>query len=112
MFSTNFESRGTVHGASHGMTSHGTRVTARVMVEAKDIMFSKTHIPEAPWFTVEANDKRRARLNCLSHILSKVPYEDMTPEPIKMPKRPKQGGYKRPPFNEQFFVPNHYPYKD
>ena len=66
--------------------------------KAKDIMFSKTHIPEAPWFTVEANDKRRARLNCLSHILSKVPYEDMTPEPIKMPKRPKQGGYKRPPF--------------
>ena len=73
--------------------------------KAKDTMFAKTHIPEAPWFTVEANDKRRARLNCLRHILSKVPYEDMTPPPIKMPKRPKQGSYKRPPFNEQFFVP-------
>ena len=79
---------------------------------AKDIMFSKTHIPEAPWFTVEADDKRRARLNCLRHVLSKVPYEDMTPEAIDMPPRPKQGDYKRPPFNEQFFVPNHYPYKD
>ena len=80
--------------------------------KAKDIMFSKTHIPEAPWFTVEANDKRRARLNCLRHILSKVPYEDMTPTAIEMPERPEQGDYKRPPFNEQFFVPNHYPYKD
>ena len=80
--------------------------------KAKDTMFAKTHIPEAPWFTVEANDKRRARLNCLRHILSKVPYEDMTPPPIKMPKRPKQGSYKRPPFNEQFFVPNNHPYKD
>ena len=79
---------------------------------AKDIMFSKTHIPEAPWFTVEADDKRRARLNCLRHVLSKVPYEDMTPEAIDMPPRPEQGDYKRPPFNEQFFVPNHYPYKD
>ena len=80
--------------------------------KAKDIMFSKTHIPEAPWFTVEANDKRRARLNCLRHVLSKVPYEDMTPPPIEMPARPEQGDYKRPPFNEQFFVPNNYPYKD
>ena len=80
--------------------------------KAKDIMFSKTQIPEAPWFTVEANDKRRARLNCLSHLLSKVPYEDMTPKAIKMPARPKQGNYKRPPFNEQFFVPNHFPYTD
>jgi len=80
--------------------------------KAKDIMLSKTQIPEAPWFTVEANDKRRARLNCLSHLLSKVPYEDMTPPAIKMPARPKQGNYKRPPFNEQFFVPNHFPYED
>ena len=76
--------------------------------KAKDTMFAKTHIPEAPWFTVVANDKRRARLNYLRHILSKVPYEDMTPPPIKMPK---QGSYKRSPSNEQFFVPNNYPYK-
>ena len=77
--------------------------------KAKDIMFSKTHIPEAPWFTVEADDKRRARLNCLSHVLNKVPYEDMTPDPIELPRRPEQGDYKRPPINEQFFVPNNYP---
>ncbi len=79
--------------------------------KSKDTMFSKAHMPEAPWFAVEANEKRRARLNCLRHILSRVPYEDMTTPPIKMSKRPKQGSYKRPPLNEQFFVPNNYPYK-
>ena len=77
---------------------------------AKDEMFMRTNIPEAPWFTVEADDKRRARLNCLRHVLTKVPWEDMTPPGIKLPPRPKKGDYKRPPMNEQFFVPNQYPY--
>ena len=79
--------------------------------KAKDMMMAHTHSSEAPWFTIEADDKRRARLNCLHHVLSKVPYQDMTPPPIKMPKRPNQGTYKRSPINEQFFVPNHYPYE-
>ena len=77
---------------------------------AKDEMFNRTNIPEAPWFTVEADDKRRARLNCLRHVLGKVPWEDMTPPAIELPPRPKQGDYTRPPINEQFFVPNAYPY--
>ena len=76
---------------------------------AKDAMFAHTNIPEAPWFTVEANDKRRARLNCIRHLLSKVPYEDMTPKAIKLPPRKSGGDYQRPPLNEQFFVPNAYP---
>ncbi len=76
--------------------------------KAKDAMFAHTNIPEAPWFTVDANDKRRARLNCIRHILSKVPYEDMTPKPIKLPPRRSQGAYQRPPRNEQFFVPEYY----
>ena len=76
--------------------------------KAKDAMFAHTNIPEAPWFTVDANDKRRARLNCIRHILSKVPYEDMTPKPIKLPPRRSQGEYQRPPLNEQFFVPDSY----
>ena len=80
--------------------------------KAKDAMMAHTHSPEAPWFTVEADDKRRARLNCLHHVLSKVPYQDMTPPPIKLPNRPKQGTYQRPPINEQFFVQNHYPYEE
>jgi polyphosphate kinase 2 len=75
---------------------------------AKDEMFAHTNIPEAPWFTVEANDKRRARLNCIRHLLSKVPYEDMTPAAIELPPRKGSGDYQRPPINEQFFVPNHY----
>jgi polyphosphate kinase 2 len=75
---------------------------------AKDEMFARTNIPEAPWFTVEANDKRRARLNCIRHLLSKVPYEDMTPSAIELAPRKGSGDYQRPPINEQFFVPNHY----
>lgn len=75
---------------------------------AKDEMFARTNIPEAPWFTVEADDKRRARLNCIRHVLSKVPYEDMTPEPIELPPRKSVGNYQRPPLNEQFFVPDYY----
>ena len=76
--------------------------------QAKDEMFARTNIPEAPWFSVEADDKRRARLNCIRHLLSKVPYEDMTPPAIKLPPRKEAKGYRRPPLNEQFFVPNAY----
>jgi polyphosphate kinase len=77
--------------------------------KAKDNMLAHTNIPEAPWFTVEADDKKRARLNCLSHILSKVPYTDMTPEPMELPpRREAPEDYVRPPRNEQFFVPRVY----
>ena len=76
--------------------------------QAKDTMFSHTNIPEAPWFTVEADDKKRARLNCISHFLSKIPYVDMTPEPLELPPRKAAHNYVRPPRNEQFFVPQSY----
>ena len=76
---------------------------------AKDQMFAHTNIPEAPWFTVQADDKRRARLNCIQHLLSKVPYQDMTPAAIALPPRPKAAPIARPPLGEQFFVPNCYP---
>lgn len=77
--------------------------------QAKDIMFAHTNIPEAPWFTVEADDKKRARLNCISHILSKIPYVDMTPEPLELsPRKSAPHSYVRPPINEQFFVPQIY----
>ncbi len=77
--------------------------------QAKDEMFAHTNIPEAPWFTVEADDKRRARLNCIRHLLSKIPYHDMTPPALKLSPRKPAKHYKRPPFYEQFFVPNAYP---
>ena len=77
--------------------------------QAKDAMFAYTNIPEAPWFTVKADDKKRARLNCIHHILSKIPYEDMTPDPLELPPRKiASSDYVRPPINEQFFVPNQY----
>jgi len=76
--------------------------------QAKDAMFSHTNIPEAPWFTVEADDKKRARLNCISHFVSKVPYIDMTPDPLELPPRKQAHDYVRPPRNEQFFVPHVY----
>ncbi|MBE9136670.1 polyphosphate kinase 2 [Nodosilinea sp. LEGE 07088] len=77
--------------------------------QAKDTMFAHTNIPEAPWFTVEADDKKRARLNCISHFLSKIPYVDMTPEPLELaPRKRAPQGYVRPPLNEQFFVPQQY----
>jgi hypothetical protein len=57
---------------------------------------------------VPSDDKKLARLNCISHILGQIPYEDILPEPIELPHREYHGGYIRPPFEEQTFVPNKY----
>jgi polyphosphate kinase len=75
--------------------------------QAKDEMFRRTDIPEAPWWVVEADDKRRARLNCISHLLSTIDYRDLTPPPPKLPPR-EQGDYVRPSFDTQRFVPQVY----
>ena len=72
---------------------------------AKDLMFSHTDIKQAPWFVVESDIKKHARLNCISHFLSQVPYEDLTPEEITLDERPVQRGYVRPPMEDQTFVP-------
>lgn len=75
--------------------------------KAQDEMFRHTDIKQAPWWTVEADDKRRARLNCIAHILSSVPYQDATPPPLKLPPRqPGDASYVRPPRSDQNFVPN------
>jgi polyphosphate kinase len=76
--------------------------------KAKDTMMEHTDIEEAPWYVVEADDKRRARLNCISHLLSLVPYQDLTPPPLELPPRQPDPGYVRPPMQEQTFVPNLY----
>lgn len=75
---------------------------------AKDRMFDYTDIKQAPWVVVNADDKRRARLNCISNILNQMPYEDILPPPIELPERQKGHGYIRPPINEQTFVPDVY----
>jgi polyphosphate kinase 2 len=76
--------------------------------KAKDEMFAHTDIREAPWFVVEADVKERARLNCISHLLSQIPYRDLTPAPIELPPRQDAGGYVRPPKSDQTFVPEVY----
>jgi polyphosphate kinase 2 len=75
---------------------------------AKDRMFDFTDIKQAPWYVVNADDKRRARLNCISHILSQIPYENILPDPIELPPRRPDSGYIRPPIDEQTFVPEIY----
>ena len=74
---------------------------------AKDEMFSYTDIKQAPWYVVNADNKKCARLNCIRHLLSMIPYEDLTPEPIKLPKLEKSS-YVRPPLSDQTFVPGIY----
>jgi len=76
--------------------------------EAKDEMFAHTDIKEAVWFVVDADDKRRARLNCIHHLLSMIQYRDLTPKPIVLPPRQKPKDYVRPPISKQTFVPRAY----
>ena len=75
---------------------------------AKDEMFAHTDTKLSPWYVVEADDKRRARLNTINHLLSLIPYEDLTPEPITLPPRQPDQGYVRPPRTDQTYVPNRY----
>jgi len=76
--------------------------------KAKDIMFEWTDTPDSPWYVVNADDKRRARLNCISHLLSRIPYKDLTPPPIELPSHQESTGYVRPPIEKQRFVPELY----
>ena len=75
---------------------------------AKDEMFAHTDIKQSPWYVVNGNDKKRARLNVIHHLLSLIPYEDLTPEPIVLPPRQRDSGYIRPPITDQTFVPEIY----
>jgi polyphosphate kinase len=74
---------------------------------AKDQMLVHTDISEAPWFVVESDDKRRARINMIAHLLTAVPWSPVAPPKIDIPKRPTSKGYERPPKDEQTYVPDH-----
>jgi polyphosphate kinase 2 len=76
--------------------------------KAKDELFNYTDIKQAPWFVVNADDKRRARLNTIAHLLSLIKYDDLTPKPVKLAPRKKKKGYIRPPITDQTFVPEIY----
>jgi polyphosphate kinase len=74
--------------------------------KAKDALFAHTDIKQAPWYVVNADVKKRARLNCIAHLLSMIPYKDLTPGKIKLPpRRADKTGYVRPPMSDQTFVP-------
>ena len=75
---------------------------------AKDKMFSYTDTKQSPWFVVEADDKRRARLNCIHHLLSKIPYEKIEKKHIKLPPLVHDTAYVRPPKGEQTYIPEVY----
>ena len=76
--------------------------------KAKDEMFAYTDIKQVPWYVVNADDKKRARLNCISHLLSMLTYKDLTPAKIKLPPREGRKSYVRPPITDQTFVPEKY----
>ena len=74
---------------------------------AKDDMMIQTDAEPAPWYVVESDDKRKARINMIAHLLSTVPYKSMPPPPLDLPDRPPTTGYRRPPKDTQRYVPDH-----
>ena len=76
--------------------------------KAKEAMLERTHIPEAPWWIVEAVDKKRARLNCISHLLSQIPYEEVPHAPVVLPPRVRNPEYHRGPIPKEMYVPARY----
>jgi polyphosphate kinase 2 len=77
--------------------------------KAKDEVFAHTDIKQAPWYVVNSDIKKHARLNSIAHFLTLIPYKDLTPEPIELPHRKASSGYVRPPMTDQTFVPELYP---
>lgn len=75
--------------------------------KAKDDMFKFTDTKQSPWYVVNADDKKMARLSCISHLLKQIPYEDLTPAPMVLPPRQEDKGYVRPPMSDQTFVPEY-----
>lgn len=76
--------------------------------KAKDEMFAYTDTKNSPWYVVPSDDKKKSRLNCIQHLLSMIPYKDLTPKPFDLPARPSGKGYVRPPMDDQTFVPEVY----
>jgi polyphosphate kinase 2 len=75
---------------------------------AKDEMFAYTDVKQSPWYVVNADDKKRARLNCIHHLLAMIQYKDLTPERVTLPPRDAKTAYVRPPITDQTFVPQVY----
>lgn len=76
--------------------------------KAKEDMLERTHIPEAPWWVVEAVDKKKARLNCIHHLLSQLPYKEVVRERVELPARVRNPDYFRDPVPDEMYVPDVY----
>ena len=76
--------------------------------KAKEVMLARTHIPEARWWIVEADDKKRARLNCIHHLLTQIPYTELPDEPVELPQRIHHPDYQRRELPDEIFVPSIY----
>ncbi len=85
-----------------------SRVRWEDYTKAKEEMFARTNIPEAPWYIVEGNDKKRARLNCIAHLLSKIPYEPVPQEEVTLPSRIHNSQYERRVLPPELYVPSKY----
>lgn len=85
-----------------------SRIRWEQYTKVKEEMFERTNIPEAPWFIVEGDDKKRARLNCISHLLSQVPYNEVEHDPITLPDRVFNPEYERKVLPNQLYVPEKY----
>jgi polyphosphate kinase 2 (PPK2 family) len=76
--------------------------------KAKEAMLERTHIAEAPWWVVEADDKKRARLNCIEHLLGQFPYHEVEHAPVELPQRVRHADYARRPVPPEMIVPEVY----
>jgi polyphosphate kinase 2 (PPK2 family) len=85
-----------------------SRVRWEDYTKAKEETFARTNIPEAPWYIVEGNDKKRARLNCIQHLLDQMPYHDIQHEPITLPERVFNPDYDRATLPPELYVPSRY----
>ena len=85
-----------------------SRVRWEAYTKAKETMLDRTHIPEAPWWVVQAVDKKKARLNCIAHLLSQLPYQEVPHPPVVLPERVRNPEYLRQPVPPSMYVPELY----
>ncbi|WP_453934882.1 polyphosphate kinase 2 [Acidovorax temperans] len=85
-----------------------SRVRWEAYTKAKETMLERTHIPEAPWWVVQAVDKKKARLNCIHHLLSQLPYQEVPHAPVVLPERVRNPEYLRQPVPASMYVPEVY----
>lgn len=85
-----------------------SRIRWEQYTRAKEEMFERTNIPEAPWYIVEANDKKRARLNCMHHLLQQIPYNEVPHDPVTLPERVFNSNYERKTLPDELYVPEVY----